>query len=166
MRRFVFAAFGSLASIASARRLQLGSTIFSNPDRTAEWPRLRNWDPPPAPANSTREVTCTGERRSKDVIVYLGQKTHSSYDATHASLGAPKVPRVVPRETCRRTSERRARQRVVASRCFERLTSGHPSRRRTYVGEHIEREHGFVASIHVQGARERRDRMARGGPGP
>ena len=26
---------------------------------------------------------CTGERRSRDVIVYLGQKQHSSYDATH-----------------------------------------------------------------------------------
>jgi hypothetical protein len=26
---------------------------------------------------------CTSVRRSRDVIVYLGQKTHSSYDATH-----------------------------------------------------------------------------------
>lgn len=26
---------------------------------------------------------CTGVRQSRDVIVYLGQKTHSSYDATH-----------------------------------------------------------------------------------
>lgn len=29
------------------------------------------------------EEFCTGRRKSKDAIVYLGQKTHSSYDATH-----------------------------------------------------------------------------------
>lgn len=28
---------------------------------------------------------CTGKRRSRDVIIYLGQKQHSSYDATHAN---------------------------------------------------------------------------------
>jgi hypothetical protein len=61
--------------------------IFVNPDPDAAWPRTRNWAPY-FPRNASHEATaalCTGRRRSADVIVYLGQKRHSSYDATHAN---------------------------------------------------------------------------------
>mmetsp|Transcript_15017 Transcript_15017/g.22561 ORF Transcript_15017/g.22561 Transcript_15017/m.22561 type:complete len:457 (-) Transcript_15017:107-1477(-) len=34
---------------------------------------------------SSLDQYCTGKRKSDDVIIYLGQKQHSSYDATHAN---------------------------------------------------------------------------------
>jgi len=36
-------------------------------------------------ARAPLEGYCSGRRGSKDVIIYLGQKQHSSYDATHAN---------------------------------------------------------------------------------
>ena len=58
-----------------------------NPDPKAQWPRKRNWNNsrPASWTVANTERLCTGSRQSKDVIVYLGQKTHSSYDATHAN---------------------------------------------------------------------------------
>ena len=48
--------------------------------------------PPPRPGSLPRGLApspldryCTGRRRHGDAIIYLGQKQHSSYDATHAN---------------------------------------------------------------------------------
>ena len=58
--------------------------IFRNPDPKAQWPRKRNWNTsrPASWTVANTERLCTGSRQSNDVIVYLGQKTHSSYGAT------------------------------------------------------------------------------------
>ena len=37
------------------------------------------------PRRSDLDAYCTGRRVHRDVIIYLGQKQHSSYDATHAN---------------------------------------------------------------------------------
>ena len=50
---------------------------------------------------------CTRVRRSKDVIVYLGQKTHSSYDATHKNTLNASMESL--RHNMRRISETDAR---------------------------------------------------------
>ena len=58
--------------------------LFINPDRSAAWPRERVWAQEASDATSL-DAFCTGQRQSRDVIVFLGQKKHSSYDATHAN---------------------------------------------------------------------------------
>ena len=58
--------------------------MFVNPDKTAAWPRERLWAQE-APDAASLDAFCTGQRQSRDVIVFLGQKKHSSYDATHAN---------------------------------------------------------------------------------
>ena len=50
---------------------------------------------------------CTSVRRSRDVIVYLGQKTHSSYDATHKNTLNASMESL--RHNMRRISETDAR---------------------------------------------------------
>jgi len=40
-------------------------------------------EPAPEEEEAFNRAYCSGRRMSKDVIIYLGQKQHSSYDATH-----------------------------------------------------------------------------------
>lgn len=51
--------------------------LFVNPDKRAAWPRERAWAQE-ASQTSNLDAFCTGERQSRDVIVFLGQKKHSS----------------------------------------------------------------------------------------
>ena len=55
----------------------LGGCARKERDR-ARAPRARSGD-----EDALSRAYCTSTRQSRDVIVYLGQKTHSSYDATH-----------------------------------------------------------------------------------
>ena len=69
----------------AARSAHLRNSSDNTTASQASWPRKRNWTQH-ASSRWTASLTnerCTGVRQSRDVIVYLGQKTHSSYDATH-----------------------------------------------------------------------------------
>lgn len=78
MQRAFWALVALAASAADVRsQHHRPHAVFQN--RTLRRPPHRQL----SKSDHTLNQFCTGVRRSRDVIVYLGQKTHSSYDATH-----------------------------------------------------------------------------------